>query len=82
MLGIEWSQRSSHVATEMVNCWWAGYKEDSTRQKPPSWCPGVRSRRSRPARSRVSREEPHYLELATLEHKLLQISPGLSLHLT
>lgn len=23
---------------------------------------------------RVSREEPHYLELATMEHKLLQVS--------
>lgn len=30
---------------------------------------------------RVSREEAHYLELATLEHKLLQVSRGERSHL-
>lgn len=37
----------------------------------------VRLKEVRDRLDRVSREEAHYLELATLEHKLLQVSKGI-----
>lgn len=38
----------------------------------------VRLKEVRDRLDRVSREEAHYLELATLEHKLLQVGSGMS----
>ncbi|KAK0136152.1 Coiled-coil domain-containing protein 51 [Merluccius polli] len=98
MLGREWGQRSSQVATATVNYWWARYEEfvglievreaqarvneaetsfmvsRGLVQEAQTSMEAVQQRLKevRTRLDRVSREEPHYLELATLEHKLLQ----------
>ncbi|CAB1353211.1 unnamed protein product [Coregonus sp. 'balchen'] len=71
----QWRQKSMSTASNTVNYWWKRYEEFvglNEVRDAQSKVTEVRLKEVRDRLDRVSREEAHYLELATLEHKLLQ----------
>ncbi|KAJ8359075.1 hypothetical protein SKAU_G00156000 [Synaphobranchus kaupii] len=80
-LGRQWGQNSARTASATANYWWIKYEEfvglKEVREAQMKVTEAEKAfmgrlKEVRDRLDRVSREEAHYLELATLEHKLLQ----------